>query len=879
VKEPPRFLRRLLRLYPAAHRRAYGGEMWEVVRHRYARAGEGAWARLRLHGEVALDLLGTALGMWTTTTWRRAMARIGAGLGGWGLDVRFVLRSLRRSPGYALTAVMVLAGAVAVNASVFGFVRGTLLARATYPGADRMVVIWGSNTVDGQRRDVLSGPNLMDFARETTSLEALAALHVDLTTLTSGEHPEPIDETSVSVDFFRVVPVEAALGRVFDERERNSGGQQSVLLSWAFFRDRLDADPSWVGRSISIEGTPRTIVGVLPEGFEFLAPSQLWLPLHDDELAADNRTRIHYNAVGRLQPGATAADVTRDLSAAMGRVTQRTGTYRNWSVLAEPMHEAAVLAVRPILWTVSAAVSLVLLIALVNLATLFRIRTLGRGDELNVRLALGGGRLRVSRVLALEAGGLALAGAAVGLALAGPLLARVRDLVPTYVQIPESAARVPVLRAVLDPGVAAVTAGMAVLGAMALTAPGLVAAVRRRSAAHGGRSSGARGIRWLVAAELALATVLCMGAGLTTRSAGKLLGTDVGLEDQGLLTLWFGDAWGMTAPEMVSYYRQVVQAVEEVPGVTSAALIDYIPFEGEDDFEGIEFLDRSLQPTERVREEWRRVTEGLFETAGMRVLAGRSFTSEDFEGTPRTAVVNEAFARKHYSDGDAVGRFLNTGNDHYQGLEIVGVVADVRSRGPASPAPPMLYVPNQGEPRGTVGMYVRVASGGPMAMVEPVREAIWSVDPSQPIARVFAMSDVVAQWVAIPRAVRTLVSGLAALAILLAAVGVFGVVAYAVRSRTAELGVRLALGASPDRLAREVLRRAVPMVVLGLGAGLAAGYLAARGARAVLYGVAPLDPLSLGVAVLVMAGAAIVATWVPARRIARIDPTAAIRSE
>ncbi len=426
---------------------------------------------------------------------------------------------------------------------------------------------------------------------------------------------------------------------------------------------------------------------------------------------------------------------------------------------------------------------------------------------------------------------------------------------------------------------AVVTAAMAVLGALALTAPGLAAAVRRRRAAWGGRSRGVRGIRWLVAAELALATVLLVGAGLTTRSAEKLLGTDVGLRDEGLLTLWFGDAWGMPAPEMVSYYRQVVQAVEEVPGVTSAAVIDYIPFEGEDDFEGIEFLDRELQPTEHVREEWRRVTEGVFETAGMKVVEGRSFAFADFEGTPRAAVVNESFARKHYPDGHAIGRFFNTGNDHYQNLEIVGVVADVRSLGPASPAPPMLYVPNQGDPRGTVGMYVRTASGSPMAVVEAVREAIWSVDPSQPIARIFAMSDVVAQWVAIPRAVRTLVSGLAALALLLAGVGVFGVVAYAVRTRTAEMGVRLALGASPDRLTREIIAHAVPMVVLGVGAGLGAGYLAARGARAVLFGVEPLDPLSLGVAVLAMAAAALLATYLPARRIARIDPTAAIRSE
>ncbi|MGD8319067.1 MAG: ABC transporter permease [Gemmatimonadota bacterium] len=876
---PPRILRGLIRLFPRPHRRAYGEEMWAVVRHRYGREEEARRARWRLHAGTALDLVGSALGMWTTMTWRRTMERLKKALGGWGLDLRFVGRSLRRSPGYALTAVVVLSGAVAVNASVFGFVRGTLLARPTYPDADRVVVVWGSNPVDGQIRDVLSGPNLVDFARETTSLEALAPLHQDLTTLTTGEHPEPVDDMEVGADFFRAVPVKAALGRVFDERERRSGGQESVLVSWAFFQDRLDGDPSWVGRSLSVEGTPRTIVGVLPQDFEFVAPVPLWIPLHDDELAADSRSRIHYNGVGRLKPGATAADVTRDLSGAMRRISLRTGTYRNWSVLAEPWHQAAVLAVRPILWTVSAAVTLVLLIALVNLATLFRIRTLGRTDELNVRLALGGGRLRVARVLGLEAGGLALAGAALGLVLARPLLARVRELVPLYVQIPDSAARVPVLRAVLDPGVAVVTASMAVLGALALTAPGLVAAVRRRSAAHRGRAAGIRGVRWLVAAELALATVLCLGAGLTTRSADHLLGTDVGLDDGRLLSLWFGDAWGRSAADVASYQRQVLRAVEAVPGVASAAAIDYIPFEGEDDFEGIEFLDRALQPVEQVREEWRRVTQGLFETAGMHILAGRSFGSEDFEGTPRAAVVNEAFARKHYPDGDAVGRFINTGNAAYQGLEIVGVVGDVRSRGAASPAPPMLYVPNQGDPRGTVGMYVRVAAGSPMALLGDVKEAIWSVDPSQPIARVLPMSEVVAQWVAIPRAVRTLVSGLAALALLLAGVGVFGVVAYAVRSRTREMGVRLALGASPDRLKRDVFVDTVPLVMLGVGAGVVTGLTAAWTARAVLHGVAPADPLSLALAVLAMAAAALLATYLPTRRVSRIDPTDAIRSE
>ncbi len=496
-----------------------------------------------------------------------------------------------------------------------------------------------------------------------------------------------------------------------------------------------------------------------------------------------------------------------------------------------------------------------------------------------MRLALGGGGARVARVLALEAGGLALAGAVLGLALAGPLLARVRDIVPLYVQIPDSAARVPVLRAVLDPGVAAVTAAMAVLGALALTAPGLISAVRRRSAAHGGRSHGTRGIRWLVAAELALATVLCLGAGLTTRSAGKLLGTDVGLEDEGLLTLWFGDAWGMTAPEMVSYYRQVVQAVEEVPGVTSAALIDYIPFEGEDDFEGIEFLDRSLQPTERVREEWRRVTEGVFETAGMRMLEGRSFTSEDFEGiAPHRR--GERGVRAQALPGRRRPRAIP---EHGQ-RPLPGPGDRRRRRRRAVPGPRVARAADAlrpepgraarhrgdvrarggGEPHGGGGAGARgdLVGGSVAAHRADLRhERRGGAVGGDPPRRAYA-------------GLRTGRAGAPA-----GGGGVFGVVAYAVRSRTAELGVRLALGASPDRLAREVLLRAVPMVALGLGTGLAAGYLAARGARAVLYGVAPLDPLSLGVAVLAMAGAAIVATWVPARRIARIDPTAAIRSE
>jgi hypothetical protein len=312
--------------------------------------------------------------------------------------------------------------------------------------------------------------------------------------------------------------------------------------------------------------------------------------------------------------------------------------------------------------------------------------------------------------------------------------------------------------------------------------------------------------------------------------------------------------------------------------VQRAGVTDYVDFKAEDDFARIYFLDRALQPTSDMREEWRRVDEGLFEAAGMTMRAGRAFESDDFVGTPRVAIVSATFASKHYGDGNPVGQFLSTHEANYHNLEIVGVVRDVRSLGPAAAPPPMLYVPNQGAPRGVQGMLVRVA-GDPMAYADVVRDAIWSVDPSRPVMDVQPMSTLVNDWVAIPKATRVLVLSLAMLAWLLSAVGVFGVVAYAVRTRRSELGIRLALGASPDRLERDQLRDISPVVFVGIAAGLGLGFVAARGAGAVLYGVSAADPLSYGAAIVVMATAAFVATWLPARRAARIDPTEVMRPD
>jgi len=867
-------LRVLLWLYPAAYRRKYGDEIVETMRRRYEAAGGGVRRWLML-SSLVVDAL-----------WSGACVRVG-GAGqfvrgltkGWGLDVRFVMRAMRRHPGYALTTVGVLGIAVSAGATVFSYVRGTLLRTPPYRDPAGVVAVWGSNPVRGQLRDVISGRTFIDLQRDSKSI-SLAAYHYSSTYIQVGGRPEVIDAIEVSADFLDVLGVAPVLGRDFDDRDRTSGGPSNVMISHAYWRERLGGMPDVIGRALITEGTPKTIIGVLPGGFEFVAPATLYVPLRDDVLAASPRTNIQYNVLGRLRPGVSVRSASEELSRVMAEAHRRDQPgWVDWTVLVEPLQRVSVAAVRPILWTLAVTVALVLLVALVNLAMLFEARTLARADELGVRQALGAGRGRLARVLAIETGSLAAIGALLGLLVTPFLLEKVASLVPLWIAIPGSALRIPVLRASLDAWVLAISLGTAVAGALALTVPGALLSLRRSRLARSGRfHRGVRGIRMLVGIEIGAATVLCLAAGLTMRSAARLLSTDTGVRDRGLLTLYFGDAWSSDAAGQVAYFRRVIQAVEAVPGIRSASTIDYVDFQAEDDFAGLDLLDREQHAGLAVREEWRRVGPRLFETAGMKIVAGRDFLPADFDGAARTAVINQSFADKHYGGASAIGRVINIHNQPYRNLEIVGVVADVKSLGPAAAAPPMLYVPWQGSKRGTQGLYVRV-DGDAVQYATAVRDAIWSVDPSQPVADIRAMSDLVEDWVAIPRVTRALVSVLGAVALLLAAVGVFGVIAFAVRTRRSEMGVRLALGATPDRLMLELLRAVAPVVAFGGAAGVLAGIGAAYGARAVLFDVSPLDPLVLGWAAAVMTATALLATWLPARRVRQIDAGEVMRTQ
>ncbi len=871
TRRAPSWLRALLPLFPRGHRRLYGEEIWEVAAHRWTRQGAGWRATLAM----AWDL-----GSGAAVLRANQLRDEGMGMGrGWGMDLRFVLRSLWKSRGYVFTAVVVLACAVAANTTIYSYIQGTLLAEPSYPEPESVALVWGRNLEDGQRRDVISGPNTLDL-RESLTTARVATFHYDGTYIELDGRPEVFTALDVSADVLDVLGIAPAQGRGFGETERRSGGAPSILVSHGFWRDHLEADPDVVGSALRLEGVPHTILGVMGEGADFLAPAPIVRVLHDDLLEAQDRGNIHYNVVARLRPGASWDQLNAELGRVAREIEAEYSGFEGWDFHAEPIQRITTEAVRSVLWFLGGAVTLVLLVAALNLATLFRVRTAVRREELAIRAALGAGRRGLLRVLLLEPVLLALVGGGIGLAVAPMLLAELAEIVPPWIPIPDSAAAVPVLYAELAPGVAITGLAVAVGASLLLSLPAVLQTVRagrdtsRTELMSGGSGRVARGVggvRWLIGAELAVTVVLCMSAGLFVRSLDEMLQTDLGLVPEGLLTVRFGDVWDQPFADQARYFEQVVQSVEAVPGVEEAGVIDYVDFRAEDDFARVYFLDRELQPVNSVREEWRRVDAGLFRTARMPIVQGRDFAPEDLEGPARTAIVNRSFAERHYPGGDAVGQLISTHDSGYVDMRIVGIVEDVWSLGPTTPPPAVLYVPQQGSPRGTVGLYART-SLPPMELAAAVREAIWAVDPTQPVMDIAPMTSLVDRWYAIPWAARSLVVTLAGIAWGLSVIGVFGVASYTVRSRRSELGIRAALGASRARLEGDQLRAIFPVVVIGIGVGIAGALAMGTAVRSLLYGVSPTDPWVLLASIAVTAAAAILAAWLPARRAGRVDP-------
>ena len=807
-------------------------------------------------------------------------------------DLRYAVRSLAKSPGFAAVAIATLALGIGANSAIFSVLNGVLFSRLPYADPDRLVRVYTADPEQpGGASPAFSPQDYDDLAAEMKRLGTkspiarIASFYftpgLSGMNLTGGGEPERVDSANVSGEYFGTLGVPAALGRTLLPSDDVPGRDRVIVLSDALWRHRFSADPRVVGQRVTLEGKPFTVVGVMPASFELPAREvDVWGPISligEDDIPHLRGLRW-MEVVARLAPGATPEKATAATSAVLERLARaypETNEKRDRAVV-RSLREALVGDLRPALLVLLGAVSLVLLIACANLANLLLARTTTRRHELAVRVALGagGGRLACqilteNVVLSLFGGGLGLAASVIGVralvALGGADMPRLEVVRPD--------ARVLLFTLAIALATGLISGLLPALRAS--RAEAREALVEGGRGGEGRRGQGARGA--LVAAETALAAVLLIGAGLMIRSFERLLAVDPGFSPGRVLALSISleDGKFPDAKQQAAYQNEIVRRIAELPGVVAAGGSKTLPLHGGG--EPYDFLVEGRASTERILPAAGAfiVTPGYFRALGIPLVAGRDFTARDGVEAPPAVIVNRALARQLWPDGDAVGRRIRFGE---HGIEIVGVAGDVRHTALATPPEPALYLPNSIAPRSTMKIFVRTKAD-PLALAGAVRRAIREVDPNQPVSDLAPMRQLVSEAVARPRFTTLLLTLFGALALALAALGTYGVVSYAVAQRTHEIGIRMALGARRGQVLGMVVGRSSALTFAGLAAGIAAAFALTRLLSGLLYGVSTTDPLAFLAAPSALAAVALLASYLPARRAAGLDPLIALRRD
>jgi putative ABC transport system permease protein len=792
-------------------------------------------------------------------------------------DIRYSLRSLAASPAFTVVAVIALALGIGANTAVFSVFRGVLLNPLPYPQANRLVWLWPANARTGESfPGAISPPDFLDFRKQSTAFENLAAfLRLDLTL--NGAQAERLAASGVSAGFFETFGVHPALGRSFLPEDEDVNWPQVAILSDGLWRRHFGADPSVIGRKISLDGKNLTVAGVMPPDFNFPQNVQLWqpLPLRYEEMAV---RRFHFlRVVGRLKPGVTLERADKQMkSIASGLARAYPDSNANYSSKVVSLLEQTVGNVRPTLTLLLGAVAFVLLIACANVAHLQLARAAARRKEIAIRSSLGAGAGRILRQLLTESLLLGLLGGALGSLLA---VAGLKALVALH---PANLPRLDELRP--DAWIFGFTAAVSLLTglvfgllpALRASRPDLVEALK--DAARGSSGRGHHLLHnFLVTAEVAFAVVLLAGAGLMIRSFQRLKNVNPGFDPNGVLTMRVTLPMkpGQADHSDADFYRVLLPRIEALPGVKSAALVSELPLGGSGNDTRFTIDGRpASKPSERPDADDRTITSGYFTAMRIPLLKGRYFLAADRDSAPNVAIVSRSFAEKYFPGQDAVGQHLAIDHGFAFHCEIVGVVGDVLHRWLAGKPYPTMYTPNaQGYMRGG-SLVIRGRTD-----LAAVRREVQSLNADVPVFGVQRMTDLVADSVGQPR-FRTLLLGLfAAVALLLAAAGIYGVMSYSVTLRTHEIGIRLALGAGRREVMRHVVGRGMGWAVAGVAAGLAAAFGLTRLVASMLYEIRPNDPVSFTIVPVVLLAVAFLACYVPARRAARLDAISAMRQE
>jgi len=803
-------------------------------------------------------------------------------------DLRYAVRTLAANPGFTAVAVATLALGIGANTAIFTAIHHLLFRPFPFiENPDRMVAVWQVAPRGNDHNEVTAG-DFRDWRENLRSFDRLVS-HVWWTgNVTGGERPERVQGMQVSANYFDAFGLRPALGRTFTASEDRQGNDRVVVLSWGLWQRRFGGDSGVLGTIVSINGIPRTIIGVMPEGVRYPIAAEMWAPYAPTPETWTSR-RLHYLYVtGRLAPGVTLAEARAEITRlSAAQAVQYPNTNTNWGVNVQPLMRDTARDIEPMLAVLMAAVGFVLLIACANVANLMLVRATGRGRELSIRTALGASRAGIVRLVLVEGVVLALAGGALG-ALVGVFgVDLLRALIPADFQrmIP-GFDRMSVNAAVLA-FTALMSIGSALLFALLPALRAARGAAGARDSLRSGQTAGGRERhrlrRVLVGAEVALALLLLIGAGLTFRTFRHLGTLPPGFETSGiaLTSLALPGRTYDEGAEAARFYSRVVERVAALPGVAAAGAANVVPLCGCNQTSSFNVVGRPPYPIdERPDVDWRIITPGYFDALRVPIQRGRDFTAADASGAPSVVIVNETLARRWFPDG-ALGKRLFLQGDTTQPAEIVGIAGDMKHAGIAKAPLPEMFLPEAQQPAWEMTLAVRTTGGqaAAKALLPSLRAAVLELDPDQPVYDQQTMQDLLALNVLQYRFSLRLLATLGFIALLLAGVGIYGVISNLVAERTREIGIRIALGGDQRTVQRLVVRQGMSPAAIGLLAGLLLAPALTMLVRGMLVGVSPHDPLTfVSVAVLLLA-VALLACWLPARRATRVDPMIALRTE
>ena len=801
-------------------------------------------------------------------------------------DLRYAIRLQRKNPGFTIVAVIALALGIGANTAIFSVVNTVLLQPLPYKDPERLVMVWEEATKSGYPQDTPTAANYRDWRDQNQSFEGMAAVDETSFNLTGSGDPERLEGRRVSTSLFPLLGVEPQLGRFFAAAEDQPGSERVVLLSYSLWQRRFGGDTGIVGKTLTLNGAGYTVVGVMPARFQFpTRDDEAWVPIAMTQDEATNRGRHYLQVVAKLKPGVTLPQAQADMTTIATRLQQQyPQTNTDLGAVITPLHEHLVGDIKPALLILLGAVGLVLLIACANVANLLLARAAVRQKEIAVRVAVGARQQRLVRQFLTESVALSILGGVVGLAIAYAGLIVLKSFIPETVS---QAAQISI-----DYKVLGFTLLVSVVTGLIFGLAPALQSVRfnqietlkegGRDAATGGSGKRLRGL--LVMAEVAISLVLLIGAGLLINSFLRLRKVDPGFKTDNLLTMKIvlPDAKYERTAQRAAFYSELIQRLQSIAGVKSAAVTTNLPLYLQGNSISINIEGRPEPPPgQEPIIVTRVISPSYFDTMSIPLLKGRQLTDQDTNKSPDVVVISETMARRYWPGEEAVGKRIAVGTvrSPEDWIQVIGVVKDVRQFELNAEPKPQMYLTYRQYGFFDARDLVVKTDVDPASMASTVRKAVWEIDKDQPVSNIRTMEDILADSIARQRFSMLLLAIFASVALVLAAVGIYGVMSYSVAQRTHEIGIRMALGAQTGAVLKLAVGYGLKLVVAGIAIGLVAAFALTRVMATLLFGVTATDRTTFTLISLLLVAVAAIASYIPARRATRVNPIIALRYE